>query len=862
MGDRPWCDGEDFAFAKGPGQGLSVVIPTLNEAGNVGPLAARIRDALSPCSIPYELVFIDDHSTDSTEGQIAALQSEFPCRLYEKMGAKGKAQSLLEGFAHARYDILAMIDADLQYPPEALPGMVDWIRTGRADVVIADRQERRTSFIRRIFSRAFALVFVRLLHGMAFDVQSGLKVFRREVLDAVSMHRPSAWAFDLDFLVQARDAGYRATQQSVTFDERRFGQSKVSLLSTSLQIGWSAVKLKLRRRPVIRCLPTDERQAGAAFRSAGRLYVHHSRLEVEDSAFWRFLPRQRLMLICLMVLLAGACLANWHTTTLLMVCGVTSLYFADLGFSLFLIYQAFARSDLLRIDHVPGDHDRDWPVYTILCPLYREQQVLPQFATAISRLDYPKDRLEVLLLLEEDDEETLQAAQAMSLPSFFKIIIVPHSSPKTKPKACNYGLTIATGEFVVIYDAEDVPDSAQLKKAVLAFEQLDPAVVCIQAKLNFYNPNQNLLTRLFTAEYSLWFDLILPGLQACSCPIPLGGTSNHFKTDLLRSLGGWDAFNVTEDCDLGVRLAKRGFLTAILDSTTLEEANSSLRNWFPQRTRWIKGYIQTYFVHMRKPGSFGSRRLLEPRLWGFQLVVGGKVFSTLVNPLLWALTITYFALRAAHSGAALTIEGFFPGPVLYIGVACLVFGNFLYTYYYMVACTKRNQNDLIKYVFVVPLYWVAMSIAAWIAAYKFARQPHYWAKTQHGLHLDNREGLAEAQLAVGKLIDDVFLGKPPLIAASSPPATRSAGATTRAVVSKRVSSGTGRRAAGVGSHGSRPADATSNASANARETTWRLGPDTAGSAGPAEPPHGHDPAPSGGPARGWRAKAASEEPAA
>jgi cellulose synthase/poly-beta-1,6-N-acetylglucosamine synthase-like glycosyltransferase len=804
---RPAPDAARYPGAPGtPSQGISIIIPTLNESGNIRPLSTRIRDALQSRSIPYELIFIDDHSTDSTKGQIEALRPEHPCRVYLKRGAKGKAQSLLEGFARAKYDVLAMIDADLQYPPEAIPTMLEWIRTGYADVVIADRQERKTSRIRDFFSRSFAFLFVRLLHGMPYDVQSGLKVFRREVLDAVIFDRPSPWAFDLDFLVQARDAGYRAAQKPVTFEERQFGDSKVSLLSTSWQIGWSAVKLKLRRRPVARTLPEGERHTGAAFRAAGRQYIHHSGLDVEESAFWRFLPRQGILLGIVLALLLAAYLVSWHATTLAIVCAITVLYFADLGFSLFLIYQAFARASSLHIDHVPGDTDRHWPVYTILCPLYRERQVLPQFATAINRLDYPKHRLEVLLLLEEDDAETLEAARAMTLPPFFKIVIVPHSLPKTKPKACNYGLTKASGDFIVIYDAEDVPESTQLKKAVLAFEQLDPSVVCVQAKLNFYNPNQNLLTRLFTAEYSLWFDLILPGLQACNCPIPLGGTSNHFRTSVLRALGGWDAFNVTEDCDLGVRLAKRGYLTAILDSTTLEEANSSLKNWFPQRTRWIKGYVQTYFVHMREPAAFGQRRWLEPRLWAFQLVVGGKVFSMLVNPLLWALTTAYFVLKAAGSDAAVSIEAFFPGPVLYIGVSCLIFGNFLYTYYYMVACTKRSQDDLIKYVFVVPFYWVAMSVAAWIAVYKFVRQPHYWAKTQHGLHLGSREGLAEAELVVGQLVDEALLGKPPRKAPAAPVVR----------VPGHGQSGNGRDGAGGAGHAPEPRTAGANGSGNAR----------------------------------------------
>jgi glycosyltransferase XagB len=310
-------------------------------------------------------------------------------------------------------------------------------------------------------------------------------------------------------------------------------------------------------------------------------------------------------------------------------------------------------------------------------------------------------------------------------------LIIPESLPKTKPKACNFGLKEAFGEYSVIYDAEDIPERDQIKKAILAFKQLPPDVACVQAKLNFYNPKQNLLTKLFTAEYSLWFDLILTGLQSINAPIPLGGTSNYFRTRSLRELKGWDAFNVTEDCDLGIRLSKRGYRTTIMDSTTNEEANSEPLNWFNQRTRWIKGYIQTFSVHMRNPSAFtkqyGFRNLLI-----FQLVVGGKVLSMLVNPLMWLITFIYFALRPI---LGTFIESFFPGPVLYLGVISLVLGNFLYLYYYMIGCAKRGNFSLIKYSLFVPFYWLFISIAAFSAIYRLIKEPHYWSKTNHGLHL-------------------------------------------------------------------------------------------------------------------------------
>src|SRR6185437_2445894 len=184
--------------------------------------------------------------------------------------------------------------------------------------------------------------------------------------------------------------------------------------------------------------------------------------------------------------------------------------------------------------------EKNLPVYSILCPLYKEAHVIPQFLEAIKKMDYPKEKLDVMLLLEEDDTHSIETVKKMELPLFVRTIVVPHSLPKTKPKACNYGLSHAKGEYLVIYDAEDMPDPLQLKKALIGFGKTGREVVCLQAKLNYYNPHQNLLTRFFTAEYSLWFDVTLTGLQAANTSIPLGGTSNHFRTNDLKSLEGWD----------------------------------------------------------------------------------------------------------------------------------------------------------------------------------------------------------------------------------------------------------------------------------------------------------------------------------
>ncbi|MCL6636779.1 MAG: glycosyltransferase, partial [Alicyclobacillus sp.] len=305
--------------------------------------------------------------------------------------------------------------------------------------------------------------------------------------------------------------------------------------------------------------------------------------------------RQVAFSLVMLTLLVGAFI-GWPKLTLTALVAVSQLLYCALAlFKVRILYQGVRRGAVvdIRDDEVAQLDERTLPVYTLLVPLYKEASVLPDLVTHIEALDYPKHKLDVRLLFEADDGETLRAAQAMRLPYNYTFVVVPDSLPKTKPKACNYGLVRARGKYVVIYDAEDRPEPDQLKKAVLAFRRLPDTYVCVQARLNYFNSEQNLLTRWFTQEYSHWFGLLLPGLMTMDVPLPLGGTSNHFNIDVLRQVGAWDPYNVTEDADLGIRLYKRGYKTAVINSTTWEEANSQVGNWLRQRSRWIKGYLQT-----------------------------------------------------------------------------------------------------------------------------------------------------------------------------------------------------------------------------------------------------------------------------
>ncbi len=714
---------------------LSIVVPVLNEEGNIGALLERMSVVFLEQGYLGEVIFVDDHSTDGTEKVIkekALLYTGlFQVRFFSKEGQKGKAQSLIEGFSYAQFESIVMIDGDLQYPPEAIPEMVEKLSLG-FDIVVANRVTHDTGLVRSLLSKTFSFIFARFLHDLSCDSQSGLKVFRRKILREVILD-PTPWTFDMEFLLSARNYGYVIGTVDIVFSERLTGLSKLSPVRAIFEIGFSALKLKWQGRPPLLIHPeSSDSMHGAGIAHNRTRFVTHTTLHHDISALETFLPWQKgFLMSVLLVFILGLVIDPLHTG-IVFFAFITSLYFIDVFFNLGLVLKSLKTPPEIQSteEELSALNDDELPLYSVLCPLYKEAHMLVPFMAAIEKMDWPKSKLDVLLLLEENDQETVIAAEKMGLPSYVRIVVVPHSMPKTKPKACNYGLSVSRGEYTVIYDAEDIPDPLQLKKAYLAFQKSGPEVQCLQAKLNYFNPHQNMLTRLFTAEYSLWFDVILTGLQTINTSIPLGGTSNHFRTKKLLELQGWDPFNVTEDCDLGVRLFKRGYRTAVIDSVTLEEANSDWKNWLRQRSRWIKGYMQTYLVHMRNPIRFARENGWHALV--FQLVVGGKIAFMVINPLLWITTISYFIFYTLIGDA---IHALFPPVIFYMAVVSLVFGNFLYLYYYMIGCAKRKHFWLIKYVFAVPFYWLMVSIAAAIAAYQLFVKPHYWEKTNHGLHI-------------------------------------------------------------------------------------------------------------------------------
>jgi cellulose synthase/poly-beta-1,6-N-acetylglucosamine synthase-like glycosyltransferase len=447
----------------------------------------------------------------------------------------------------------------------------------------------------------------------------------------------------------------------------------------------------------------------------------------EQSAHVVFSPVQKAVFIMAAVIIV-ICAVIWPVGTAIGLVGVASaVYFVVSVYKFRLTLRALGthlETDVTD-EEIAALDERHLPIYTILVPLYKEAGIVPRLVRDINALDYPRTRLDVKLLCEEDDLETIDKIRELALPPHFHLVVVPDSQPKTKPKACNYGLQLSTGAFCVIFDAEDRPDPDQLKKALIAFDAVPDNVVCMQGKLNHFNQDQNMLTSWFANEYSMHFELILPAMGASESPIPLGGTSNHFKTQTLRELGAWDPFNVTEDADLGMRLHREGYRTAMIDSTTLEEANSNVGNWIRQRSRWNKGYFQTWLVHMRHPLQL-LRQTGFKGFVSFNLTMG-SAFVLLMNPIFWALTTIYVLTQWGF------IESIFPSLVFYAASLMLFVGNFIFIYLNVAGSLQRGEFGLTRTAMLSPLYWGLMSYAAWKGFIQLFTNPFYWEKTEHGL---------------------------------------------------------------------------------------------------------------------------------
>ena len=366
-----------------------------------------------------------------------------------------------------------------------------------------------------------------------------------------------------------------------------------------------------------------------------------------------------------------------------------------------------------------------WPIVSVMVPLFHEDDIAPRLIRRLGQLDYPKELLDILLVVEEDDHLTRWALAQRRLPRWMRVITVPDGPIRTKPRALNYALDFCRGSIIGVYDAEDAPDPGQLRTVVRRFHERGPEVACLQGILDFYNARHNWLSRCFTIEYAAWFRVMLPGLARLGYVVPLGGTTLFFRRKALEDLGGWDAHNVTEDADLGLRLARHGYRTELIQTVTEEEPNARTLPWIKQRSRWLKGYAMTWAVHMRDPARLW-RDLGAKRFIGVQILFLGTLSQYVLAPVLWSFWS--LALGFGHP-----LQQALPHPALPILAGLFVLSELLNIVVGLWAVRGPKHRHLLAWVPTLHLYFPLGALASYKALWEAARRPFFWDKTCHGV---------------------------------------------------------------------------------------------------------------------------------
>jgi cellulose synthase/poly-beta-1,6-N-acetylglucosamine synthase-like glycosyltransferase len=412
---------------------------------------------------------------------------------------------------------------------------------------------------------------------------------------------------------------------------------------------------------------------------------------------------------------------------------IAVLYIFVLVLKLVIIYVGSKQFESsVKSEDLQSLDDDELPVISALIPLHKEKEILPQLLNHMSKMDYPKEKFDVIFILESTDEETIRAFVEARPPRHFKALLSPNVLPKTKPKALNVAFQKSKGDVVVIYDAETLPDVDQLKKAAWTLKT-HPEVMYLHTRLDHYNTDYNWITKNFNAEYSYYYDHFFPGVISLGVPVPISGHSIYFRRHIIESVHGWDSYNVAEDCDIGIRLYRHGFGSGrIMNSFSLEQATTTIPTWIMQRVRWMKGFIQTSVVHLRYP------LLLKKELGGwfkfswFLYLVPFSVIMNILNMVLWVL---FFCWNIGHPIYVKNLYG--DSFILYASVFSFLMGNYIFLFFNFIGLYGRKRYAVMKWAFLSPVYWLLLGYASLYATYRFLFKPFQWEKTTHMIDTPN-----------------------------------------------------------------------------------------------------------------------------
>jgi len=496
--------------------------------------------------------------------------------------------------------------------------------------------------------------------------------------------------------------------------------SEFSDLRDTLPVGASRILMAVASETDIQAALLPLRQRSLIARAEARV------TDSESCRNWNSGAMARLVIAAVLIVLAGVVTAPAITFLIISLWAITALVL-NTGLK---AAAALATMRMMRRGRSQFRTQRRGvmmrlPTVSIMVPLFKERAIAGSLVRRLGRLNYPAELLDICLVVENDDLITQTTLSTCELPTWMRQVSVPRGSLKTKPRALNYALDFCRGSIIGVYDAEDAPEPDQIYKVVRRFHDAPPKVACLQGILDFYNPRQNWLSRCFTIEYATWFRVILPGLERLKLAIPLGGTTLFFRREILEELGGWDAHNVTEDADLGIRLARHGYRTELIHTTTFEEANCRTWPWVKQRSRWLKGYAMTWAVHMQSP-----RRLwqdLGPRkFFGVQVLFGCTLSQFLLAPILWSFWA--LPLGMAHPlNATLTPAGLKALAVLFLAAEFVTLAVGIFA----VIISRHRRFWL--WVPTLHLYFPLAAIASYKAFWEMISRPFYWDKTAHGL---------------------------------------------------------------------------------------------------------------------------------
>lgn len=553
------------------------------------------------------------------------------------------------------------------------------------------------------------------------------------VLDALArQHQVARVSLELDRpdMSMARELSPELCQHHTAVPWRRIGQTVFIAMARPDQLAELVQNAGAERMHFVPVIATQAEVLTEIGRLHGAQLAHNATTQLAEScSARRWGKTSNLRAVCAfgILCLLLACWTLWPLWTPLLLLGWSVLTLAStLGLKV-VAFMAEMMGDALSAPPRarPASAPERWPRVSVMVPLYKEREIASALIARLERLNYPKHLLDVVLVLEAKDRITCETIANTCLPPWMRVIEVPDDgSVTTKPRALNYALNFCRGEIVGVWDAEDAPAADQIESVVRHFHTAADDVVCVQGMLDYYNARSNWIARCFTIEYATWWRIILPGLARLGFVIPLGGTTLFFRRTALERLGAWDAHNVTEDADLGVRLARAGYRTEILETVTLEEANCRILPWIRQRSRWLKGFMVTYCVHMRNPihllRDLGLRRFV-----GFQIMFLATFSQFATMPLLWLFWMPWVGFPADISAAF--------GMDLFILLAVFFLtAEFMNILIGMVAVSRPHHRHLMVWVLTMPIYFTMGAFAAYKALFEMIVTPFYWDKTSHG----------------------------------------------------------------------------------------------------------------------------------